>query len=87
MISKMSTDSQKIRVKIIREEIIIITKSMLAKISTPTDSKYPTMDIEGRRYYVLSWKTKPRFNPHEIQDVEDPDYELCLKAINEWELS
>lgn len=75
-------DDNKIRIKIIREDTIIVTKSMLAKFSTPSNPDSPTLDIEGKRYYVTSWAANPddliRFGFN---------YRISLVGADVWELT
>jgi len=80
-------DNSKIKVKILREDTIIITKSMLAKISTPSDLSHPTMDIEGKKYHVIAWKSHSNPNWNEIQNNSEWDYEIKLVSTDTWELT
>ncbi len=80
-------DNEKIKIKIIREDTIIVTKSMLAKFSTPSDINSPTLDIEGKRYYVTSWTAKTKL-ADEINDMGlEPDYRISLVGADVWELT
>lgn len=75
-------DESKIKIKIIREDTIIISKSQLAKISTPSDVDAPTIDIEGKRYYVTSWTADPvDLNRFGI------NYRISLVGRDIWELT
>lgn len=78
-------DNDKIRIKIIREDIIIVTKSMLAKISTPSSPNAPTIDIQGQHYFVTSWTAKPKAKLYTIND--EPDYRISLVGRDTWELT
>ena len=59
---------------------------MLAKFSTPSSLNAPTLDIEGKRYYVTSWTAKSKDILDHTMDNE-PDYRISLVGADTWELT